>query len=83
MPSRPYAQITSSETSSTSYVSQISRSRSKYPGGGGKQPPAFCTGSTKTAATESGPSSRIASSTRFAAHSPNCFSSSAYMSGAR
>ena len=75
-PSRPKAQITSSETSSTSYSSQISRTRSKYPGGGGKQPPEFCTGSRKTAATVSGPSFSIATAISFAAHRPNFFSSS-------
>src|SRR5215831_7610620 len=51
--------MTSSETSSTPYWSQISRTRAKYPGGGGKQPPEFCTGSRNTAATESGPSRSI------------------------
>src|SRR4029453_3545602 len=60
-PMRPNAQMTSSETSSTSYSSQISRTRWKYPGGGGKQPPAFCTGSRNTAATVSGPCISIAS----------------------
>ena len=64
-PIRPYAQITSSDTSSTSYSSQISRTRSKYPGGGGKHP-AFCTGSRNTAATVSGPSNSMASAMRSA-----------------
>ena len=32
----------------------ISTIRWKYPGGGGKQPPEFCTGSRNTAATVSG-----------------------------
>ncbi len=63
--------MTSSDTSSTSCLSQISRSRAKYPGGGGKQPPEFCTGSTKTAATVSGPSIRIIFSTWSAAQRPN------------
>ena len=75
--------MTSSETSSTSYWSQISRTRSKYPGGGGKQPPAFCTGSRKTAATVSGPSISMASPMRSAAHRPNAFGSSRRWSGAR
>ena len=47
--------MTSSETRSTPWRSQISRTRWKYPGGGGKQPPAFCTGSRYTAATVLGP----------------------------
>ena len=51
----------------TSYSSQISRTRSKYPGGGGKQPPEFCTGSRKTAATVSGPSFSMATAISFAA----------------
>ena len=53
--------MTSSETSSTPVSSQISRTRWKYPSGGGKQPPEFCTGSRNTAATVSGPSISIAS----------------------
>lgn len=71
VPIRPNAQITSSETSSTSYSSQISRTRWKYPGGGVKQPPEFCTGSRKTAATVSGPSNSIISRMRSAAQKPN------------
>ncbi len=63
--------MTSSETSSTSYLSQISRTRWKYPAGAGKHPPAFCTGSRNTAATVSGPSNWIICSMRSAAHSPN------------
>ena len=74
---RPNAQMTSSLTSSTSYLSQISRTRWKYPGGGGKHPPEFCTGSRKTAATVSGPSNWIISSMRSAAHTPNASASSA------
>ena len=80
---RPYAQITSSDTSSTSYSSQISRTRSKYPGGGGKQPPAFCTGSRNTAATVSGPSNSMASAMRSAQYCPNALMSVSYGSGAR
>jgi len=40
-PEAPDAQITSSETRRTPWRSQISRTRWKYPGGGGKQPPEF------------------------------------------
>jgi hypothetical protein len=42
-----------------------------------KQPPEFCTGSRKTAATVSAPSNRIASSIRSAAQRPNATGSSA------
>ena len=75
--------MTSSETSSTPYWSQISRTRAKYPGGGGKQPPEFCTGSRNTAATESGPSRSIARPISSAAHRPNASRSLATNSGAR
>ncbi len=74
-PMRPNEVIVSSATMMTSYSSQISRTRSRYPGGGGKQPPEFCTGSRKTAATLSGPSNSMASAIRFAAHRPKVFSS--------
>src|SRR5262249_47199428 len=74
-PSRPNAQMTSSDTSSTSYSSQISRTRWKYPGGGGKQPPEFCTGSRYTHATVSGPSNSMASPMRSAAQRPNASAS--------
>ncbi len=47
--------------SKTPYVSQISRTRAKYPSGGVKQPPAFCTGSRMTAATVPGPSNSMRS----------------------
>ena len=82
-PMRPKEVMTSSATSRTSYSSQISRTRSKYPAGGGKQPPEFCTGSRKTAATVSGPSNSMASAIRSAAHRPKAFSSSRRCSGAR
>ncbi|CAM5418384.1 hypothetical protein SGLAM104S_04179 [Streptomyces glaucescens] len=82
VPRRPNAQMTSSETSSTSYWSQISRTRWKYPGGGGKQPPASCTGSRKTAATVSGPSKRICCSIWSAAQRPKASGSSPWI-GAR
>ena len=83
LPIRPKEQMTSSETSSTSYSSQISRTRSKYPGGGGKQPPEFCTGSRKTAATVSGPSNSIASAIRSAQYRPKALGSSRRCTGAR
>src|SRR5258705_12022157 len=75
--------MTSSDTSSTSYSSQISRTRSKYPGGGGKQPPAFWTGSRKTAATVSGPSNSMASAMRSAQYWPNALMSCSNIAGAR
>ena len=62
LPRRPNAQMTSSDTSRTPYRSQISRRRAKYPSGGTKHPPEFCTGSTNTAATVSGPARKMACS---------------------
>ena len=52
-------------------------------GGGGKQPPEFCTGSRNTAATVSGPSNSITSAIRSAAHRPNDLRSFRRWSGAR
>ena len=76
VPWRPNPVITSSDTSSTSWRSQISRTRAKYDGGAVKQPPEFCTGSITTAATVDAPSNRIASSMRSAAQRPNASGSS-------
>src|SRR4029077_15325498 len=57
--------------------------RGKDPGGGGKQPPEFCTGSRNTAATDSGPSCSMARSISSAPPRPNAAGSVATNSGAR
>ena len=62
LPVRPNPLITSSAMRITPYLSQISRTVGQYSGWGMCTPEAAETGSPMKAATESGPSSRIACS---------------------
>ena len=67
LPVLPKPVITSSKISSTAWRSQISRSRARYSSVGVMMPPVLPIGSTMTAATVSGSSATIASSTVAAA----------------